>query len=334
MKRAVSALVVIVVSLAMWATYVIEGRASLTPYSALAFTPAQRQPAGLRVTFFGVGSLLFDDGQTAILSDGFFTRPGYLRFYLSMALPTISPDRDLIRRYLQRANIRRLAAVIPTHSHYDHVMDAPEIAQQTGAMLVGSESTANVGRGWGLPADRIRVIRGGEPMQFGRFRVTMVPSRHSPTPFASLLGNITAAVRPPARATAYKDGGTFSLVIEHDGKTLIVQPSANYVNGALQNYHADVVFLGISPGPSAAMYSEVVHATGARRVIPIHWDDYRRPLTEPLVPMLPILPLRRAPPLASGFDRAMNVLLESARADGVDVKLLYAWMPVDPFDGL
>jgi hypothetical protein len=34
----------------------------------------------------------------------------------------------------------------------------PEVARRTGALLVGSESTANIGRGAG-PADQIRADR-------------------------------------------------------------------------------------------------------------------------------------------------------------------------------
>jgi hypothetical protein len=68
--------------------------------------------------------------------------------------------------------------------------------------------------------------------------------------------------------------------------------------------------------------------------VSIRMCDYRRPLREPLVPMLPIVPWRRPPPMAIGFDRAMSALPESARADGIDVKLVSAWTPIDPFAGL
>jgi len=39
------------------------------------FAAVQETGPGLRVMFLGVSTLLFDDGDTAILTDGFFTRP-------------------------------------------------------------------------------------------------------------------------------------------------------------------------------------------------------------------------------------------------------------------
>src|SRR5699024_1133187 len=107
-------------------------------------------------------------------------------------------------RALQRAEIDRLAAVIVVHSHYDHAMDAPAVAERTGAELIGSESTANIGRGWGLAEDRLRVVEGGEALRFGRFKVTLLRSRHAPIATAD-GGVIAQPLTPPARATAYKE---------------------------------------------------------------------------------------------------------------------------------
>ena len=58
---------------------------------------------------------------------------------------------------LARAKVSRLEAVIPVHTHFDHVMDSALVADRTGAQLVGGESAANVGRGYGLPEDRLVV---------------------------------------------------------------------------------------------------------------------------------------------------------------------------------
>ena len=66
------------------------------------------------------------------------------------------------------------------HTHFDHAMDSAVVAARTGAVLVGGESTANVGRGAGLPADRIRVAAPGEPMTYGAFTLTLIESHHCP----------------------------------------------------------------------------------------------------------------------------------------------------------
>jgi L-ascorbate metabolism protein UlaG (beta-lactamase superfamily) len=79
--------------------------------------------------------------------------------------------------------------------------------------------------------------------------------------------------------------------VRHPLGTLLIQGSAGWKDGALATERADVAFLGLAGlGTRDASYTdaylrEVVDAVGASLVIPIHWDDFTRPLSEPLVPM-------------------------------------------------
>lgn len=280
---------------------------------------------GLTVTFLGVSTLLFEDGETAIMTDGFFSRPGLL----SVAT-RIRPDTGRIAAALRRAGVSRLAAVIPVHSHYDHAMDAPFVAMRTGAVLVGSASTANVGRGAGMPEERIRLARTGEAMTFGRFRVTLLRAEHVPSPFL-MPGEIVEPLSPPARTKDYRLGECYSVVVEHDGSTLLVQGSAGFVAGALRDVRADVVYLGVATlGRQEeryrdAFWREVVGAAGARRVVAIHWDDFLRPLDRPLVPM---------PRLMDDFGSSMRFLSARSEAEGVDLRIPVEFVRTDPFAGL
>ena len=172
------------------------GRPALARY-ADRFDVPPANGDGLAVTFLGVASLLIDDGETAILTDGFFSRPALPRVLLGK----IAPDHERIDAVLARAGVERLAAVLPVHTHYDHAMDAAVVAERTGADLVGGESTAYVGRGHGLPADRIRVAVPGEPMTYGGFTLTLIESHHCPPD--RFPGVITAPVVPPVRTAAY-----------------------------------------------------------------------------------------------------------------------------------
>jgi L-ascorbate metabolism protein UlaG (beta-lactamase superfamily) len=219
--------------------------------------------------------------------------------------------------------------VIVTHSHYDHAMDSPEVAKRTGALMVGSESTANIARGWGLTEDHIRTVRDAESVSFGRFQVTLISSRHVPTVFTG--GEVREPLVPPVRASHYQEGGIFSVLIKHDEKTLLVQSSAGFVEAALCGRQADVVFLavgGLGRQDEAfqhAYWREIVKTVGARRIIPIHWDDFTLPLEQPLVPI---------PFLFDNFSKSMAFLLDRGRQDGVDVRLAPTWKKIDPFVGL
>lgn len=324
MRRLAVAVLVLFAIAGGWLVYAWNDRPSIERRRGL-MLPAAAETAPVRVTFLGVSTLLFDDGDTAILIDGFFSRPGLLQ----TALMRIEPDKPRIVESLRRAGVERVAAVFVVHSHYDHAMDAPEVARRSGALLVGSESTANVGRGGGLAEERIRVVRGGETLTFGRWRVTVIPSRHFPHGMA--MGEIGAPLRPPARAADYLEGGSFSVLLDNGERSFLVQGSAGYLPGALRGRRAEIVFLGIGGLGSRddayrdEYWREVVASVGARRVIPIHWDDFSRPLTEPLLPL---------PRLLDDFDISMDFIAQRAAAGGVDVKLVDAWQKVDPYAGL
>jgi len=273
-----------------WLLYQLNNRPNLARYSRyeLKSEPPHAESRGVSVTFLGVSSVLISDGETSVMTDGFLTRPGSaLRVYAGTPL---SPDRAIAKRVLSRIDVDRLAAIFVVHSHYDHAMDAPMVAELTGAKLVGSQSTANIGRGWGLPEERIVVVEPDKPMTFGAFTVTMIRSKHFPLPFGrSLLGrDITAPLTPPASAFDYLEGGSYSVLIEHPLGSTLIQGSAGWRDGALDGYSADVVLLGVGGlGRTGSYYqddyfNQVVEAVGAQTVIPIHYDDFTLPIERPL----------------------------------------------------
>lgn len=331
--RIAAALALVVVAAAGFFLHRLLDRPDLAPY--LRFQPpliSQPLPPGsVSVTFLGVATLLITDGETSLMTDGFFTRPGIR----GLLFGGIEPNREVIAASLARAGIKTLAAVIPVHSHYDHVMDAPEVARLTGAELVGSESTANVGRGWGLPPSRIRVVWPGDVVEYGKFKVTFIDSVHVPlpsflSPDADGVREIREPLRPPSGAFAYKLGNAWSLLIEHPSGSILVQGSAGFVPGRLNRLHADVVFLGTG-GLGAqteeyrnAYFREVVLAVGAKRLIPIHWDDMTRPLSEPLRPNLN---------LGGGFRSEMEFLIAHAASHDLQLQFLPAWGSTVLFPG-
>ena len=320
MRRILLTLLLLLVLGAGWLLYRLNDRPSLDPYATLWL--ASEAPAGagprVSVTFLGVTTLLISDGETSLLTDGFFTRPPKS----SVLLGRIAPDPDLIARSLERAGIHELAAVIAVHSHYDHAMDSPEVARRTGALLVGSESTANIGRGVGFPEQRIHVVQPGEPVRWGGFTVTAIPSKHFPHGMA--MGEIRAPLVPPASPMDYLEGGSFSLLVAHAAGTLLVQGSAGWQEGALAGRHADVVLLGIGGlGSRDETYREdywraVVGAVGPRCVIPIHWDDFTLPLSAPLEP-----PPRLLDDVAASLD-----FLIRKTDDAPGLGMLPSWKPV------
>jgi L-ascorbate metabolism protein UlaG (beta-lactamase superfamily) len=300
--------------------YRLLSHPSLAPYASLELRSTALATDRLAARFFGTTTIVLDDGETAIMTDGFFSRPGKWQLLTGK----ISPDAARIDHALSRANVGRLAAVLVAHSHYDHAMDSAAVAKRTGALLIGSESTANIGRGEAFPEDRIRVVAGGESFTFGRFKVTIFKSPHSPG--ALFEGEITGPLHTPARGSAYREGGNYSFLVEHGGRGILIHPSANFIRGIFKTARADIVFLGVGVlGKQSDQFAEdywreVVQATGARLVLPIHWDDFTLPLDQPLTPM---------PPLMDEFDRGMQMVQRMAKRDAVAVRLMPLFESVD-----
>jgi len=249
--------------------------------------PAPPDPANnnasVTATWLGVTTLLFDDGETQILIDGFFSRPSFWDSILGRAVVS---DAATINYALHEFGMRRLVAVIPAHSHFDHAMDIGAIANRTSASVLGSESTANIARGAGVPDDQIVVAAAGDVYEFGEFRVRLLPSRHAPIGWrgsAPLPGTIDEPLPLPQPIDAFREGLSYSIIIEHTQGTTLVQGSAGFVEGALDSLSADVVMLSVGglttldQDYAENYWQETVTNTGARAVYPIHFDDFTKP---------------------------------------------------------
>lgn len=298
------------------------GRPDLRAYAKYFDLPHAAPSAPVTVTWAGVTTLLIEDGTSAVMTDGFFSRPSLL----TVAARPLKPSGARIAAALGRLGVERLDAVTPVHTHFDHAMDSAEVARLTGARLIGGTSAANIGRGHGL--DRIDVVTPGEPVHAGAFDITLIEGRHCPPD--RFPGEITEPVVPPARASAYRCGEAWSTLIHHRaaGKQILVVGSAGFVPGALQGRRADAVYLGIGqlglqPEDYLVHYwTDTVRTVRARRVVLVHWDDFFRPLDKPL---------RALPFAGDDLDASMRVLTRLAADDGVALHMPTLWQPADPW---
>ncbi|MDH5454625.1 MAG: MBL fold metallo-hydrolase [Gammaproteobacteria bacterium] len=282
-KRTATGLVAILLILATIGTLLWRDRPSLDSTGWASPPLPAENSASVTATWLGVTTLLFDDGETQILIDGFFSRPTLLDSVLRR--PVVN-DAATINYALHEFDIRRLAAIIPVHSHFDHAMDAGAIARRTSALVLGSESTANIARGAGVPDDQIIVATGGQQFEFGDFRVRLLRSAHAPIGWggsAPLPGTIDEPVNMPQPIDAFQVGTSYSIVIEHAQGTTLVQGSAGYIEGALETVAADVVMLSVGAlttldaDYAERYWQETVTSTGATTVYAIHFDDFTKP---------------------------------------------------------
>ena len=244
--------------------------------------PREEVAAGsVTVRFTGSTTLLFDDGETSWMTDGWFSRPTFIEIITQR----VEPDLSAISRGLKANEVDKLDAVIPLHSHYDHAMDSPEVARRTGAKLYGSESTANIARGWGLDEGRIEIFTNKKPIVSGNFIITPIESNHFQfvdpeiAKTALDLPTIDSPLVPPAPITNYRVGKSYVLQVEHPQGSFAIVGSAGFIEGGLRGFKADVLFLGVgSLGEQSDEYrqkywEETVGRLEPSTVIPIHYDS-------------------------------------------------------------
>lgn len=300
------------------------GRPDIERYADRFDVPEAQDDSPLSAIWMGVSTLLLDDGTSALMTDGYFSRPSLAQ----VVAGKVAPSQARVDGCLARAKVTRLAAVIPVHTHIDHALDSGLVADRTGAQLVGGESAANVGRGYGLPEDRLVVATSGELITLGAFDVTLVESHHCPPD--RFPGVISTPVVPPVKAAAYRCGEAWSTFVHHrpSGRRVLIQGSAGFVAGALAGYRAEVAYLGVGQlGLQPRSYlvdywTETVRTVGARRVVLVHWDDFFSPLSEPL---------RAMPYAGDDLDVSIRVLDELAAQDGVEIHLPTVWRREDPW---
>ncbi|VWX34928.1 conserved hypothetical protein [Limnobacter sp. 130] len=278
--------------------------------------------------------MAWTDGRSTWLVDGFFSRQPLSEVIFTRLKVDETQVSSVASEMFKRLNMpSTLTGIVVAHSHYDHSMDAPWLAKQYGARVVGSESTWQIAKGQDLPATQMDVMPGNGRVKLGEFEVQLIESAHAPTGFTG--GFNAKPVFLPAHALQFKEGISYSFVVSHPdlgpAPFALIQPSAGFVPGQNKGVNVKHVFLGTGGlGKSSDAYisdywQEMVVNTGAKQVYLIHWDDF----TQPLINQGQLASLKPMPKLLDDFPRSLELLKMFSERDGVTLHVLDAWKLVN-----
>jgi L-ascorbate metabolism protein UlaG (beta-lactamase superfamily) len=245
----------------------------------------------LQLTYLGAAGWEITDGSVVLLVDPYLTRAKYGTPIDAVspddARPTVNnstvvlPDTATIDQHITRANV-----IVVTHTHPDHALDVPYIATKTGAVVVGTESTANLARASGVPEQQLKIVSGKEELTFSGVTIRVIPSLHgiftrpNPAAPAPVPPRIPRDITPPFRYAQHQEGGTLAYHIRIAGHEIIVFGSMNFIESEITGLRPDIALIGGMPERAFIedYTGRILRALGnPRTVIPTHWDQFNVP---------------------------------------------------------
>ncbi|MBO0855218.1 MAG: MBL fold metallo-hydrolase [Nocardia sp.] len=237
-------------------------------------------PDGLELEWLGTAGYRMTFQGTTLLIDPFLTRVPLSSVALRR---TALPDPAAVDRFLP--GLGEVVGIAVGHGHWDHALDAPEIARRFGCPVYGSRSVRNLMALHGL-ADRGVVAEPYQRYELGPFTVTFVPSVHSKIPFGTSIpspGDTSCESLSGLAPLAYGCGQTWGIHIEVAGIQIYHQGSADLIDDAVRHRDVDIFLAGIAGRSVTRDYwRRILTALRPATVVPMHYDDFMRPLDGPM----------------------------------------------------
>jgi L-ascorbate metabolism protein UlaG (beta-lactamase superfamily) len=219
---------------------------SLLAPSAASAQKAKGAHAPITVQWLGHAAFeITSSGGTHILIDPFLS-----------GNPSTPDSLKALSRY-------KPAAILVSHSHSDHALDAKAIAMSSGAMVISAYEWVNT---LGLPEKQAMGGNVGGTFKVGDVTVHIVPAMHSSDPGG----------RPVGFVLEFADGRT----LYHTGDTWLFGDMA-----LIQElYHPNIVLIGAGGGPytqgPADARREIAKYFTPQVIVPMHYGTFPGLATE------------------------------------------------------
>lgn len=230
----------------------------------------------VRVTYLGTNGYQFEAGNHALLIDPYFSRVGMSVMIFNVPIQPV-PRRinDAMKKLAPKAD-----AILATHGHADHLLDAPVIMQITGARLVASHTAVELAEAAGAPPKRCTAVTASNVRQIGPWKIRALGATHDRVfpigvPFPGPRKNKTA----PRKAADWVCGEPLAFLIEAHGKRIYVDSGGTRALLPPANIgRIDLAILGVALPDSRARFAEAVRRLHPRYVLPSHQDNFFRSL--------------------------------------------------------
>lgn len=253
-------------------------------FGTLGLSLHAQEPISLK--YLGTAGWIIKDGKITVVVDPYISR-----VKLGTG-PGVSPDDD--RPTVMRDDvfasdtlgidslIYEADFILVHHSHFDHLADVPYIAKKTGAKVIGTETTINILKAYGIDNEQLYPVKGGEDYQFENFSVRVIPSIHSALNDKHYIDSRTYTEPPqaPLKVSDFIEGGSLMFLARFENHKVMTMASMNFVERELEGIETDILLAGINRSQLGLFnYNErLLRVTNyPKYVIPTHWDNFRLP---------------------------------------------------------
>jgi L-ascorbate metabolism protein UlaG (beta-lactamase superfamily) len=246
---------------------------------------ASGQTSKIELKYLGAAGWIINQDTLVVLLDPYLSR--------IKLDPTNADPNDKRKTYVRSdyfesdtvvidREIKKADYIFIHHSHFDHLSDVPYIAKKTGAKIIGTETTCNILRAYGIKDDQLYEVKGGEDYDFKDISVMVIPSIHSALRFKHYFDSrvYTEVPEAPLKIADFVEGGSFMYLIRFKNHTMLTMGGMNYIEREISGLKPDILLAGVNFSRNEIYkYTErLLTATGYPKiVIPTHWDDFRVP---------------------------------------------------------
>lgn len=230
--------------------------------------------AAVTAKYLTVASVALDDGKTRLLFDPAWTRPGVLHV---MGFKPLVSDEELVTKILKKNDLEKVDAVFASHSHFDHVIDAPIVSKVAGATFYTDESSERLAKAYKDPKIKTVRMTPYQKIKIGDFTVTPMEREHS-----KILHLFYFLPGPVPENTDlsfwdYHVGNTWFYLVEHPEGTIVVDQGSNPFVDTLKKYttKVDALIQGVANRKDDdVILNGYVKLFRPKIFVPVHFDNF------------------------------------------------------------
>ena len=246
---------------------------SLMLFTTLAAT-VRNAHSKVTAKYLTVASVALDDGETRIVFDPAWTRPGLLHV---IGWKKLISDEKLVTNILKTNGLEKVDAVFSSHSHFDHVMDAPMVSKVGGAIFYTDESSERLARAYKDNKIRTQRMVPNQKIKIGKFSVTPLERIHS-----KILHLFYFLPGPVPEDTDlsfwdYHVGDTWFYLVEHPEGTIVVDQGSEPFVDILKKHtkKVDVLIQGVANRKDDdVILNGYVKSFVPKAFVPLHFDNF------------------------------------------------------------